>query len=87
MDPVADLGGGEEGLDPPLKRKKKNENTLDLLEFYHQKKNTLGLLLFFFIYVPSALLTFPVVFLKKTTFLGVFENIIGCFSILQPKMR
>jgi hypothetical protein len=33
------------------------------------------------------LLTFPVVFLKKTTFLGVFENIIGCFSILQPKMR
>jgi hypothetical protein len=34
-----------------------------------------------------SLLTFPVVFLKKTTFLGVFENIIGCFSILQPKMR
>jgi hypothetical protein len=40
----------------------------------------------FNIYVYT-LLTFPVVFLKKTTFLGVFENIIGCFSILQPKMR
>jgi hypothetical protein len=35
----------------------------------------------------NTLLIFPVVFLKITTFLGVFENIIGCFSILQPKTR
>jgi hypothetical protein len=35
----------------------------------------------------SALLFYYVVYLNKTTFFGVFENIIGGFSILHPKMR
>ena len=35
----------------------------------------------------STLWFFYVVFLNKTTFFGVFENIIGGFSFLHPKMR
>ena len=59
---MADLGGGEGGLKSPQlffrggiappKKWKKNENTLDLLEFCHQRKKYTRSFDFFIIYAP-----------------------------------